>query len=111
MLIGEPQNVRLVAHQRSAVLVNAKTTVRRDVVPERVRQRVALVQHAARVNQLLQRVAADLMRVVVLVPLPQIFDCRVQTARADLVEVLQVRNAIAALAVATRSSSPGLFMT
>ena len=75
--VGEAQHVRLVAHERAAVLRGAQPAVRADLVAERVRQRVTARQHAARVDQLLQRVAAHLVRVVVLVPLLQVAQRRV----------------------------------
>ena len=69
VLIGEAQNLRLVTHERTTMLVDAEPAIRRDVVAERVRDGVAFVEDAACMNQLLQRVTADLMRVEVFIPL------------------------------------------
>src|SRR5437773_918008 len=72
VLIRKTQNVRFVTHERAAVLHGAQPARRTDLVAEGVRQRVAVGEHAARVDQSLERVAADLLRIDVFVLLSQI---------------------------------------
>jgi hypothetical protein len=88
------------------MLRRAQAAVGGDVVAERVRKRVARGQHTARMNQLLQRLAAHLVRVVVLVPLPEVLHVRVEASRADLVEVLDIRDAIAPVLFALVAHRP-----
>ena len=57
-------------------------------------------------NQLLERFAADLVRVVVLIPLPQVLHVGVEASRTDLVEVLHVRDAIGTLLIAIVAHRP-----
>ena len=99
VLVGEAKDVCLVSHHRTAMLDNRQSAMRTDLVAECIGQRIAVVEHTACVNQLLERVTANLMRVVVLVPFPQVVDVGVEPARAHLVEVLDVRNAKAASAI------------